>query len=58
MSLCTCVCLRHVCVDVEAALRTCVCADVSLEVEGVVEAFAAEVAEVSLGLAVTLDVPV
>ena len=37
---------------------TCVCADVPLEVEGVVEAFPAERADVSLGLVVTLDVSV
>lgn len=34
------------------------CAYVSLEVKGVVEAFAAEAAEVSLGLVVTLDMSV
>lgn len=34
------------------------CAYVSLEVKGVVEAFAAEAAQVSLGLVVTLDVSV
>lgn len=53
-----CVYAVCVCVDVDAVMCTCVCADVSLEVEGVVEAFAAEVAQVSLGLAVTLDVSV
>lgn len=37
---------------------SCMCAHVSLEVKGVVEAFAAEAAQVSLGLAVTLDVSV
>lgn len=37
---------------------TCVRAYMTLEVEGVVEAFAAEAAEVSLCVAVTFDVPV
>lgn len=37
---------------------SCVCAYVSLEVEGVVEAFSTEAAQVSLRLVVTLDVSV
>lgn len=43
-----------------ALVRTdsCMCAHVSLEVKGVVEAFAAEAARVSLGLVVTLHVSV
>lgn len=39
-------------------VATCVCADVSLEVKGVVEAFAAEGAQVSLGVTVALNVSV
>lgn len=39
-------------------VATCMCAHVSLEVKGVVEAFATEVAEVSLGFVVALDVSV
>lgn len=40
------------------ATVTCVRANVPLEVEGVVEAFAAEGAQVPLGVVVTLDVSV
>ena len=37
---------------------TCVCSGVSLQVEGVIEAFPTEGAEVPLDVAVTLHVPV
>lgn len=50
--LCVIVCKDGGCV------YTCVRAYVTLEVEGVVEAFAAEAAEVSLCLAVTFDMSV
>lgn len=46
-----------VCKDV-GCVSTCMRAYMSLEVEGVVEAFAAEAAEVSLCLAVTFDMSV
>lgn len=39
-------------------VATCVCAHVSLEVEGVVEAFATIAAQVSLGIIVTFDMSV
>ena len=39
-------------------LPTCVCSGVSLQVEGVVESFPAECAEISLDVTVTLHVPV
>lgn len=46
------------CVRTWKCAATCMRAYVSLEVEGVVEAFAAEAAQVSLGLVVALDVSV
>lgn len=50
--LCVSVCKDGGCVC------TCVCAYMTLEVEGVVEAFSTEAAEVSLCIAVTLDMSV
>lgn len=52
--------LREGLVAEGALVRTdsCMCAYVSLEVKGVIEAFAAEAAQVSLGLVVTLHMSV
>lgn len=46
------------CVKMGVCVNTCVRAYMTLEVEGVVEAFAAEAAEVSLCVTVTFDMSV